>query len=144
MFRASASPTAVGPRVALSGDVVSVRRLLLGGVGLFALLGLSWTGSPDADTVTVGTSHDGEGPAVCEQAASHLRQCCSRLAAPSIACTVRIEHHVPSWPGSATSARVREPTLSVGESRGILGASCADLEASGACAEHAPAVLATP
>jgi hypothetical protein len=124
--------------------MMAVRRLLLGGVGLFVLLGLTWIGNPNDDTSTVATSRDGAGPVLCEQAASHLRQCCSRLAAPSIACTVRIEHHVPGWPGSSTSSRVREPVLSVDESRGILGASCDDLEALGACAEHAPAVLATP
>jgi hypothetical protein len=114
--------------------MMSVRRLLLGALSLFALLGLPWVGSPDTDTDTVATSRVGGGAALCEQAASHLRQCCAGLDAPPIVCTYRREHHVAGCSGSGTSLRVLEPALDVDESRRIVETTCAELETQGACA----------
>jgi hypothetical protein len=113
--------------------VVSLRKLLLGAVSLFVLVGLRWVGTPDSDTDTIDTSRVGARAALCEQATSRLRQCCGRLDAPAIACTYRREQHIAGCSGSGTTYRLREPDFDVDESRSILETGCEDLEARGAC-----------
>jgi hypothetical protein len=112
---------------------MAVRKFLLGAVSLLALLGLRAVGTPDSDTDVVDTSRVGSRAALCERAASRLRQCCGRLDAPTLACTYRRERHVTGPTGSGTSLRVREPELDVDESRGILETGCTELEARGVC-----------
>lgn len=117
-----------------------VRRLLLGAV-LLALLGLRWAGTPDSDSDAVDTSRVGDRAALCDQAASRLRQCCTD--APTLVCTYRRERHVAGCSGSGTTRRVRDPALSVDESHRILETGCADLEMLGAC-EGAGRVAGNP